>query len=136
MTNPTVTASCTKGTFTNSAANNYYGLMENGFNAKDLYSDFITTCNSESNFQAALAGCYGKSTCQVTYNDNWFVNSCIATRMSSHKAYLHMYCEGVEIALPYLKDIKYTKWMCSGIVCLNGLVILLLYIWWLFKQKS
>jgi hypothetical protein len=26
--------------------------------------------------------------------------------------------------------------MCSGLVCLNGLVILLLYIRWIFKQKS
>jgi hypothetical protein len=131
-----VTASCTKGTFTDSVANNYYGLIDKGYNAKDLYWDFITTCNSESNFQAALNGCYGKSTCQVTYNDNWFVSSCIATRTSSHKAYLHMYCEKVEIVLPFLDNTTYSKWICSGLVCLNGLVILLLYIRWIFKQKN
>jgi hypothetical protein len=130
--------SCTQGTFTADSSYSYFGLVPTAAHAKYIYRQLDKTCNNDTTFDAALAGCYGKTSCSVTWNTNWFDATCLAA-LTGQKAYLKMYCIDARIdfpIFPYPMTEPIRQWVLNFIIVIVNAIILLVFFWFMHAQAK
>jgi len=89
-TQTTYQISCELGTFTKDSSYSYYGLIDKTDIAKNIFRQYIDTCNDQAAFESLNSSCYGQSSCTLTWDSSWYTSSCLTSNSytsNNKKAY-------------------------------------------------